>query len=94
MGWGEFVALCCPARVAFAQTSPLHRPLPEQPPPFSRLARLHPWGLHPEAIWSPLSISRASVACPLPKSLPKHHTENTGRWPYSHVGFQLVLLSS
>lgn len=23
MGWGEFAALCCPARVAFAQTSPL-----------------------------------------------------------------------
>lgn len=72
---GEFAALCCPARVAFAQASPLHRPLPEQPPPFSRPARLHPWGCTQRLSGVPFTFPGSPMLVPLPKSLPKHHTE-------------------
>lgn len=69
---GEFAALCCPARVAFAQASPLHRPLPEQPPPFSRPARLHPWGCTQRLSGVPLTFPEPPMLVPSPS-----HSRNT-----------------
>lgn len=93
MGWGEFAALCCPARVAFAQTSPLHRPLPEQPPLLSRLAGFTLGGCTQRLSGVPFPFPGPLFLVPSPS-----HSRNTTLriWAggLTHVGFQLVLLSS